>query len=68
MRKKHIVKYPELEAEMARNGDSQRYLASKLEIDPASVSRKLTGKQDWTITEIKKICELYGKDFCELFK
>lgn len=68
MRKKHIVKYPELEAEMAKRGDSQKDLADKLQLNAASVSRRLSGEKEWKITEIKKVCEIYNKTFCELFK
>ena len=62
------ILYPDLVAEMARNGDYQKTLAKLLEITEASVTNKLSGKSQWTISEIDKICNHYGKDYYQLFK
>lgn len=62
------VKYPELVAEMARHGEKQKDLADLLEITYSSVSRRLSGKKEWSISEIDKLCGHYDKDYYELFK
>lgn len=62
------ILYPGLLGEMARHGDTQKSLAKILGITYASVCRRITGKKEWTIGEIEKICEHYGKDYYELFK
>ena len=62
------ILYPGLLAEMARHGDTQKSLAKILGITYASVCRRITGKKEWTIGEIEKICEHYDKDYYELFK
>ena len=62
------VKYPKLRIEMSKRGDTQEKLAKLLEISIASVNRRLQGKTRWTIGDIEKICERYGKDYYELFK
>lgn len=62
------IKYPELLGEMAKHGDTQKSLAELLGITHSSVSRKLSGKTKWTIGDVEKICEHYGKDYYELFK
>lgn len=62
------VKYPELAGEMAKRGDTQKSLATLLGITYASVCRRLSGKSEWTISEVEKICEHYGKNYYELFK
>lgn len=62
------VKYPGLVAEMARNGDKQKSLAKLLGISEPSISKRLSGKKEWSIGEIEKICEHYDKDYYELFK
>lgn len=62
------VLYPELVAEMARHGDYQKTLAKLLKITEASITNKLSGKSQWTISEIDKICNYYKKDYYELFK
>lgn len=63
-----ILKYPELVGEMAKHGDTQKTLAKLLDITYSSVSRRLSGKAEWSISEIEKLCEYYGKDYYELFK
>lgn len=62
------VIYPELASEMARNGETQTELSKLLEISNGTTSNKLSGRTEWTISEIDKICEHYGKDYYELFK
>jgi len=66
--RKHEIKYPNLEVEMSRNGDTQKKLADLLNITQQTVSKKLAGKVDWTIGEIEIICEHYNKNYYELFK
>lgn len=63
-----ILKYPELVGEMAKHGDTQKTLAKLLDITYSSVSRRLSGRTEWSISEIEKLCEYYGKDYYELFK
>lgn len=62
------VKYPGLLAEMAKHGDKQKSLAKLLGLSAPSISKRLLGKKEWSIGEIEKICEYYGKDYYELFK
>lgn len=62
------IKYPDLVGEMAKHGDTQKSLATILGITYASVCRRLSGKTEFTISEIEKICEHYKKDYYELFK
>ena len=62
------IKYPDLVGEMAKHGDTQKSLAAILGITYASVCRRLSGKTEFTISEIEKICEHYKKDYYELFK
>lgn len=65
---KKQVKYPNLVSEMARRGESQKTIAHLLGVTQATISRKLSGKIDWTMKEINAICEYYGMGFCQLFK
>ena len=60
--------YPGLVGEMAKRGDTQEVLAKLLGLPRESISRRLSGKIEWSISEIDKICEHYGKDYYELFK
>ena len=62
------IKYPNLIGEMAKHGDTQKTLAKMLNRTNASISRRLSGKTEWNISEIDKLCEYYGKDYNELFK
>ena len=60
--------YPELLGEMAKHGDTQKSLAKLLGITYSSVSRRLSGKSEWSISEIDILCEYYDKNYYELFK
>lgn len=62
------ILYPELLGEMAKHGDTQKSLAKLLGITYASVSRRLSGKSEWSISEIDILCEHYDKNYYELFK
>lgn len=62
------IKFPNLLAEMARRGDNQGTLARLLKNTQAGISRRLSGKTDWQVWEIEKLCEYYGKDYYYLFK
>lgn len=63
-----VIKYPNLVGEMAKHGDTQISLGKLLNITNGSVSKKLSGEREWTISEIDTICEHYKKDYYELFK
>lgn len=60
--------YAELVGEMAKHGETQKTVAKFLELTPQSIGKKLAGKNDWTISEIEKLCEHYDKNYYELFK
>ncbi len=62
------VKYPNLVGEMARHGDTQRTIADLLSTSYNSIWRRLTGRTEWSISEIDKLCEYYHKNYDELFK
>lgn len=65
---KKEVKYPNLVAEMAKNGDKQKTLVKLLESTPATICNKLSGKANWTLREVDIICDYYKKDYYTLFK
>ena len=46
---------------MAEKGDKQKDLARILNLSLTSVNIKLTGKTDFTVSEISKIAERYKK-------
>jgi len=47
-----------VQAEMARNGITQGDLARSLDMHQAAVSRRLTGRTDWTLPEVTKVADL----------
>lgn len=52
---------------MAEHGIKQNEIAELLEIDVANVNQKVNGKQDFTLPQIRKICEKYGISADEYF-
>lgn len=61
-------KYPKLVKEMSAKGDNQTTLSKQLGLTQATISRKLSGKIDFTIEEVEKLCEYFNKDYYALFK
>lgn len=61
-------KYPEIVSELRKNAESQQQLANYLGINISTLQCKLSGKSQWNIGEIDKLCEHFGKDYYELFK
>lgn len=49
------MKFKNLIAEMARKGINQKELASEVEIRPETLSRKILGKSEFTLGELKRI-------------
>ena len=62
------IKYMDLFIQMKRNGDTQKSIAKAIGISQQSISNKLAGKNEWTKSEIDKICKHYNKTYEELFK
>lgn len=58
-----------LNAEISRKGMTQKELASKISINPTTLSKKLNGVQDFTLTEAKMIKKILSVDISldELF-
>ena len=65
MKKK--LMYPNLKAEMARRGYTNNDLGKVIGVKGEAVSLKLSGKRDFDILEVKKICEHFGMSFEALF-
>lgn len=65
--KEKRVAYPGLVAVMASRGDTHASLGSILHISTSAVSRRMTGEVEWSLGEIRAICEHYKKSYYELF-
>lgn len=62
------IQFPELVGEMARRGDTQKTLGKLLGLTNSAISKRLSGKTEWTISEVDTICDYYKKNYYELFK
>lgn len=65
---KRKIMYPNLVAEMARNGDTEHDIAKLLEVTNGAVSKKISNASKFKIDEIKMLCARYNKPFEELFR
>ena len=63
-----IKPFPNLRAELRRNGMTYEDLGNEIGIAHITVLHKMNGQTDWTISEIEKICEYFNKNYYELFK
>lgn len=52
-----------LAAEIKRIGITNKDFAEKVKINPVTFSRKLNGKVDFTLSEMKKIAEVFNCEF-----
>lgn len=52
-----------LAAEIKRIGITNKDFAEKVKINPVTFSRKLNGKVDFTLSEMKKIAEVFNLEF-----
>lgn len=65
---KREANYPKLRQEMKSRKETQKKLAELLGLTRGTISKKLAGKIEWSISEVETICEHYGKDYYQLFK
>lgn len=68
MPKRVETKYPALVKAMKENNETNFSIAKMLGIGLTSIYRKLTGRNDWTISEIEMLCDYFHKDYYQLFK
>ena len=62
------MKYRKLKAAMVMCCDNLTDIADLFGISVAGASKRMNGKQEWRISEIKKLCRRYNKTFEELFE
>lgn len=59
--------YSRLIIEMKKRGVTQEQVAKALNVNPATVNRKLKGESEFTSSEMYAICELIPVPMNELF-
>jgi transcriptional regulator with XRE-family HTH domain len=60
------VPYPAIERRRLGMGISKRAIADYLNLNPTSVVLKLQGKREFTLTEARKLADLWGIPLDEL--
>jgi len=60
-------KHGKLKGARVEKGLTQEAMAEKIGISTYSYLMKENGKRDFTLTEMKKICEILGKELSEIF-
>lgn len=65
--KHNAIKYPGLVGIMASRGETYQTLADVLNTSTSAISRRMNGDVDWSLGEVKAICEFYEKSYYELF-
>jgi len=61
------IMYPDIRGEMARHGETNNDLGKLLGVTSGSISRRLSGEIEWSISEIELLCKHYNKNYYELF-
>ena len=54
------MSYAKLRGRIREKFGTQSTFAKSMEMDPSSLSNKLTGKTEWTRIEMEKVCDLLG--------
>lgn len=67
MKNKEKPLFPNLEAELSRQGFTQKAYGEALGLSQASVSARMNGFTQFTLSEIYKTIQLLQKNFSELF-
>ena len=67
MIEQRAVIYPNLQAEIARSGETFSMLADLLGLSLSGFSRRINGIVEWSKSEIDTLCEHYNKPYDYLF-
>ena len=60
-------RHGKLKGARVEKGLTQEDMAERIGISTYSYLMKENGKRDFTLTEMKKICEILGKELSEIF-
>ncbi len=60
--------FPEISNQMKKRNEKLKDIANLLNLDISQISRKLSGKIDWTFNDVKILCNHYKMDFKKLFR
>ena len=61
-------RYSTILAEMKRADETQKDLCKLLGVSIPTINHRLSGKAEWTISEIDALCKHYKMDYYELFR
>lgn len=62
-----VKRHSKLKGARVEKGLTQEDMAERIGISTYSYLMKENGKRDFTLTEMKKICEILGKELSEIF-
>jgi putative transcriptional regulator len=62
-----VERHSKLKGARVEKGLTQEDMAEKIGISTYSYLMKENGKRDFTLTEMKKICEILNKELSEIF-
>lgn len=60
--------FPEISNQMNKRNEKLKDIANLLNLDISQISRKLSGKVEWTFKDVKILCNHYNMDFKKLFR
>lgn len=60
--------FPEISNQMNKRNEKLKDIANLLNLDISQISRKLSGKVEWTFKDVKILCNHYSMDFKKLFR
>ena len=61
------VVHPKLAQKMTSCGMSQKDLAERMHMTKSALNRRMTGKVEWYVSEVKLLCKIFDTTFEDLF-
>lgn len=62
------IKYPNLKFVMLKHNEKNIDVIKLIGSSYFKFGRKMSGELEWTLSEVKTLCEHYGKDYYYLFE
>ena len=56
--RRRLMKYAKLRGRVKERGMTESELANQINLSPSSLSSRLSGKVDWTLPEVRAVCDV----------
>lgn len=61
------IAHIKLASKMTQKGITQKDLAEQMHMTRSAINRRMTGAVEWSVSDVKNLCCIFGATFEELF-